>query len=301
MKTLAFSSLLLLSGLTAFGQDSTELFDKAPPAIDEALRARVSKFYDAFVAGKFKDAYLLVANDSQDAFFELSKDQYKSFEIIKIRYSENFTKAAVVTAIKSDWRWHGVVTPTTFPLTSNWKVEDGEWNWHYVKPTMAATPFSPTGFVPIPPETPAANASAIPSHTIGTAQGILSKVGVDKRTVRLRSYETSQDVVHVRNDMPGQVTLNLDKLDMPGLKITVAKAQLQAHEETTILFEWRLDDPAILCADCAKKMSGNPTVQLRIAPTAQVFPINILFENAPQSDHLSPPHITQPANMPPQK
>jgi hypothetical protein len=76
MKTLALS-LVLLSCFAALGQDSSELFDKAPPPIDEALRARVDKFYGAFIAGKFKEAYLLVADDSQDKFFELSKDQYK--------------------------------------------------------------------------------------------------------------------------------------------------------------------------------------------------------------------------------
>jgi hypothetical protein len=252
----------------------------------------VDKFYGAFVAGKFKDAYLLTANDSQDAFFELSKDQYKSFEIIKIRYGDNFTKAVVVTAIKSDWKWHGVVTPTTFPLTSNWKVEDGQWCWHYVKPTMAATPFSPTGFVPIPPETTDKKPAALPANLAGSAQAVLSKVGVDKATVQLHSYEQSHDVVHVRNDMPGQVTLNLDKLDMAGLKITVGKTQLQAHEETTILFEWRLDDPAIQCLDCAKKMSGRRMVQLHIQPTNQIFPISINFDNSstpPQPQTPAPP------------
>ncbi len=78
MKTFALSSFLLMSGFAAFGQNSSDLFDKAPPAIDEALRARVNKFYELFIAGKFKDAYSLVADDSQDKFFELSKDQYKS-------------------------------------------------------------------------------------------------------------------------------------------------------------------------------------------------------------------------------
>ena len=265
------------------------MVDKAPPAIDEALRARVGKFYGAFVAGKFKDAYLLAADDSQDAFFELSKDQYKSFEIIKMRYSDNFTKAVVVTAIKSDWRWHGVITPTTFPLTSNWKVEDGQWYWYYVKPTMAATPFSPTGFVPIPPETPDKKPAALPGNVAGSAQAILSKVGLDKGTVQLRSYENSQDVVHVRNEMPGAVTLNLDKLDMTGLKITVGKTQLQAHEETTVLFAWRLDDPAIQCLECAKKTSGRQVVQLHIQPTNQVFPISINFENASTPAPAPPP------------
>ena len=282
MRTLAFSSLLLFSALGAFGQDSTELFDKAPPAIDEALRARVSKFYDLFIAGKFKEAYSLVADDSQDKFFELSKDQYKSYEIIKIRYSENFTKAAVVTAIKSDWRWHGTVTLTTFPLTSNWEVIDGQWFWHYIRPTVVPNPFSPTGFVPVPPESTTDNAGLVPKDIPGAAQGILAKVGLDKVSVQLRSNETSQDVVHVRNGMPGQVTLQLDNPNIPGLKVTLGKTTLQAHEDTTIVFEWRLDDPAIQCLDCAKKMNARTVVRLHIAPTNQVFPIAVALGSAPQ-------------------
>jgi hypothetical protein len=144
MKMIASSSLLLFCALAAFAQQAPPLVDKAPPEIDQALRARVNKFYDAFVAGKFKDAYLMVADDSQDKFFELSKDQYKGCEIIRINYTENFTQATVVTSCKRDWRFHGASTLTTFPLTSTWEVVDGQWYWHFVKPTMMATPFSPT-------------------------------------------------------------------------------------------------------------------------------------------------------------
>lgn len=280
MKTLAFSSLLLLSGFTAFGQNSADTFDKAPPAIDEALRARVNKFYGAFVAGKFKQAYVLVADDSQDKFFELSKDEYKSFEIVKINYSDNFTKAAVVSAIKSDWRWHGAVTLTTFPLTSNWEVIDGEWYWHYVKPSMVANPFSPTGVVPVPADSGADKAPAVPKDFAGAAKGILAKVSVDKASVQLHSGETSQDVVHVRNDMPGEISLKVDQPNIAGLKITLGKTQLMAHEETTLLFEWRLDDPAIKCLDCAKKTNSHVAVQLHVIPTGQAFPIGISISNA---------------------
>jgi hypothetical protein len=285
MRTLVLSSLLLLSGFTAFSQQASEVFDKAPPAIDEALRARVNKFYQAFVQGKFKDAYLLVADDSQDKFFELSKDEYKSFEIVRINYSDKFTKATVVTGIKNEWRFHGAGTLTTFPLTSNWEVIDGQWYWHYVRPTQVPSPFSPTGFVPVPAETPASASSkavsAVPKDFAGAAQKILSEVSVDKATVQLRSNETSEDVVHVRNGMPGEVLLKLDNPGIPGLKVTVGKSGLMAHQETTVLFEWRLDDPAIKCLECAKKMSEHPTVLLHIEPTGQVFPIGVVFNNAP--------------------
>jgi hypothetical protein len=286
MKSLTL--LLLLSAVAAFAQTPSDLFEQAPPAIDEALRARVSKFYDAFVAGKFKEAYALVADDSQDKFFELSKDEYKSYEIVKIRYTENFTKATVVTAVKSDWRWHGAVTVTTFPLTSSWIAVDGQWFWHYEKPTVVPNPFSPTGFVPVPLDTKTDNAGLVPKNIPGAAQGILSKVSVDKRSVLLRSYETSQDEVQVHNDMPGQVSLVLEDPKIPGLKITPGKTVLLAHEQTTIAFEWRLDDPAIQCLDCAKKMSGARLVQLRIQPTNQVFPINVFFDNVPRQSPKVP-------------
>jgi hypothetical protein len=294
MRTLALSSLLLVSGILGLAQDSTELLDKAPPPIDEALRARVDKYYHAFVAGKFKEAYLLVADEAQDAFLEAEKAQYKACETIKIRYSDNFTKAVVVVNCKGEWKWHGAVMPTSFPLTSYWEVVDGQWYWYYVKPTVVATPFSPTGFVPAPAETTAKNPPGLPANMVTAAQGILAKVSVDKRSVRLRTYETSLDVVHVRNDMPGTVTLKMDDSSTAGLKITVGKTQLQAHEETTVLFEWRLDDPALLCPDCAKKTTGTSMVQLHISPTGQAFPINIVFDRTPPTGNPIPPQVPAP-------
>jgi hypothetical protein len=274
MKTLAFWSLLLLSGLTAFGQNPSNLFDKAPPAIDEALRAQVGKFYQAFIAGKFKEAYLLVADDSQDKFFELPKEQYKGCDIVKVNYTENFTKAAVVTSCKSDWRFHGSTVLTTFPLTSNWEVVEGQWLWHYEKPTMVASPFSPTGFVPVPADSTPNPAALVPKDIPGAAQAILAKVTVDKPSVHLRASEASQDEVHVRNEMAGPVKLKLDQPAMAGLTVTVGKTELKAHEETTITFEWRLDN-------AAKIVDSRKTILLHVEPTRQVFPITILFDNTP--------------------
>jgi hypothetical protein len=274
MKTLAFWSLLLFSGLAAFGQNPSDLFDKAPPAIDDALRAQVGKFYQAFIAGKFKEAYLLVADDSQDKFFELPKEQYKGCEIVKVNYTDNFTKAAVVTSCKSDWRFHGTTTLTTFPLTSNWKVVEGQWLWHYEKPTMVASPFSPSGFVPVPADSTPNPMALVPKDIPGAAKAILAKVSVDRPWVRLRTDEASQDVVHVRNEMLGPVKLKLDQPTIAGLTVTVGKTELKAHEETTIAFEWRLDG-------AAKNVNSRTTLLLHIDPTRQVFPITILFDNSP--------------------
>ena len=85
--------LSALGAVCLFGQAATDLFQKAPPAVDEALRARISKFFQAHIDGKFRQAEVLVAEDSKDFFYSANKPKYLGFEIKEIAYSENFTKA----------------------------------------------------------------------------------------------------------------------------------------------------------------------------------------------------------------
>jgi hypothetical protein len=292
MRPALCAALLLVSGLLGLAQDSTEYFDKAPAPIDEALRARIDQYYHAFMAGKYKDAYVLVADESQDAFLEADKEQYRGCETIKIRYSDNFTKASVVESCQGEWKWHGVITPTTFAIPSSWKIVDGKWFWLYVRPVKAPFPFSPTGFITVPPaEAEAAKdataASIVPKDLRATAQGILSKVTVDKQTVYIPPDESSHDVIRVHNAMPGVIKLQMDQLAVPGLKITVGKTDLAANEETTVSFDYRLDDPGIACVDCAKKLRGTSVVALHVIPTGQVFSINVVF-GPPVQVHQSP-------------
>src|SRR5690348_16195010 len=77
MKMLKFG-LFLIPSLLAFGQEASVPSEKAPPEVNQALQARIDKFYGAFIRGKFREAYLLVSEDSQDAFMESAKDTYAS-------------------------------------------------------------------------------------------------------------------------------------------------------------------------------------------------------------------------------
>jgi hypothetical protein len=292
MRLLVLSSLLFVSGILGLAQDSDQL-DKAPPPVEEALRARVDEYYHAFMEGKFKKAYLLVANDSQDAFLESDKQQYKACETIKIRFAESFTKATVVESCKGEWRWHGQITPTTFPVTSSWKIEDGKWCWTYMRPTQVPSPFSPTGFVPVPAENAPKDGVGVPKDFRAATQSILAKVSVDKLGVRLHPDETSHDVVRVRNGMPGVIKLQMDQLAVPGLKITLGKSELGANEETTVSFDYSLDDPGIACIDCAKKLRGTPTVALHVVPTGQTFTIAVAFVPTTPVGNKPPVHAPQ--------
>ena len=273
-------ALFLAACSVAFGQETSDLFEKAPPPIDEALRARVKQFYDSYMAGKFREAYALVADDSQDAYMESAKDTYKDCQTVKINYSENFTRAAVLETCKSEWRWHGQSIPTTLPMSTNWKLVNGQWYWSFVKPKFAANPFSPTGFTRIPDDQQAGAATSnLPK--IPDAKDILTKVKIDKTEIKLHSYETSRDELHVRNEMPGTISFSIDPLPLPGLKIIAPKTQLNANEETTVIIEYQLEDATITCGECAKRVKGTMTTHLRVQPTSQLFPINITFTPPP--------------------
>ena len=75
----------------------TDVFEKAPPDVDNALRERVAKFFQAHIEGKFRQAEAVIAEDSKDFYYNMEKQRYLGFEIVRINYSENFTKAAALS------------------------------------------------------------------------------------------------------------------------------------------------------------------------------------------------------------
>lgn len=276
MKTLGLALVSLCS--LALAQDPSELFDKAPPPVDEALRARVHDFYQAHIDGKFREAYKLVAEDSQEVFFAMAKQQYKDCETARINYSEQFTKALVVETCKADWMFHGQTLTTTLPISSNWKVVDGQWYWYYVKPTVVASPFSPNGsiFSQDTANAKPGNAPVVPPDPTQLARGILAMIKIDKTSVSLRSDQASEDEIHIHNDMPGAVSISIDPVTVPGLKVTLAKAELQAKEDTAVHFEYHTPEGG------GAKAPSQVTVQVHVSPTGQVFPVQVSFSSKQQ-------------------
>jgi len=272
------TSLVLISCSAGFSQTS-ELFDKAPPEIDEALRARVDRFYQAHVKGKYSEAFPMVAEDFRDEFIGANKEQYKSCETIRVNYSENFTKAAVVESCKGEWRWRGHVMPATMPLSSNWKVVNGQWYWYTIKQDGYVTPF---GVMHPAPEAPgeAGKAPQIPSDFNAFAKNVLSSVKTDKNEVRLQSDLVSEDQIEIGNGMPGAIALSVDPTGLPGLSVKIGKEQLAAGEKTTIVFRYDAGDPTVQCMDCAKRVKEGVTATVHVQPTNQVIPIHVAFSFA---------------------
>src|SRR5271155_4266324 len=140
MRTLSFFLCSLYCGL-ALAQAPSDAFDKAPPAMEEALRSRAQAFYQAHVDGKFRKADEYVAEDSKDAFFAAEKMRYKSCEVSSLKFEADFSKATVLTACKTDMFFHGEKFPVTVPFATHWKVDNGQWFWYYIETDHMDSPF----------------------------------------------------------------------------------------------------------------------------------------------------------------
>lgn len=266
MRKLIFTAFF--ASVWAFSQSPTEVFEKAPPQIDSALRSRVATFFQAHIDGKFRQAEQVIHEDSKDAFYNGEKQKYFGFEIARINYSDNFTKAVVIAAVDVDW-----VTPRLGrirvkpPMKSLWKLEDGQWWWYVIPQKTWDTPFGPMR----PGEDPASGVA--PKMTMPDIDSLLNQVRVNRRDVHLKSAEVSEDYVEFTNATPGDLTLVPDPASIHGLNVTVDKPVLHEGEVGRVTFKYVPPD-----------RSAKPTskVIVRTNPLAQAYEFILTFDVAPE-------------------
>jgi hypothetical protein len=251
-----------LLAILTLGQEHNDLFDKAPPAVEAALRARVNEFYQDHVQGKFRAADALVAEDSKDAFFAMEKTKYKKCEVGKLTFSDNFTKAIAVTSCQSSWSFNGVRIPAMLALSSYWKFENANWYWYAPPPeTDVMTPF---GKFHVDPD--ADSKSPLPSNPVSLAGGILSQVKADRNALTFTVGQAADQQVRITNHMPGLVRLTLQTQDFPGLHFSLDKTSLAANETATLTVAY---EPS------SSTPAPDLTVNIAVSPTQQLIPIHI--------------------------
>jgi hypothetical protein len=294
MKYLTFSLLPLLC-FPAFSQDAPPGVS-APAEVEQALRARVTQFYSANISGKWRDAFQVVADDMQNEYLAASKDTYDHCDTVKITYADNFTKATVRENCHGEYRWHNSHIPATIPLTSTWKVVDGQWYWYWLKPTEVMTPW---GLSTVPPDDPKGTGAAKVNTNIETvlkdpasmAKAILSRIKVDKKEIHLLGYETSKDELHISNTMPGTVSVRINCAPLPGFRIKQAGEDLGQNQTMAVSFEYDAEEAKRLCGDCYKLPKPVLTANIRMEPTAQTFAVKITFALSPELEKQLPKEL----------
>ncbi len=261
----ALASALFLPA--AFGQKPADLFTKAPPDVDEALRSRVSKFYQAQVDGHPRQSEQYIAEDSKDYFFEMRKPRILSFEIRQIDYAENFTKASVVTVAQMYMKFPGFGNkPLPMPVRTLWKIVDGQWWWYIDPETVNDTPFGKSSSSG--PST--GQGGSLPDISQGPSPESLYKgVRADKQSVRFKIGEASSDQVTISSRLPGVVTLHLQANAIPGVEIKMDRTQLKPGESATVSFH----------SEPRTGASRAPfTAVVVVAPINLAIPIHAAFE-----------------------
>jgi len=261
----AYLLLLLISGLQA--QTASNVFDKAPPEVDAALRDRISKFFQAHVDKKFRLADQYVAEDSKDIFFAASKPSCLAFKIDSIVYSDNFTRAKSVTMCKQVLPFPGFgEEPMDLPNPDTWKLENGEWFWYLDLSKGRDTPWGHKDFKTEPPPVDVKDLKAKVDPAAVMAK-LRTSVKADKSAVRLSAQHPSDEVA-ILCAMDG-ISLRLDNAAAPGLKATLDRTELKSGEQAKVLFQFM------------PTQNGAPRpqeVRVLVNPIGVVIPIQVEFQ-----------------------
>ena len=260
-----------LCGLTVAGVAFAQgfgAFEKAPPEVDDALRARIAIFYQAHVDGKFRLADQVVAEDSKDTFFGAQKTQYKDHRLVSIAYKENFTKAQVVVAVGDYFVFPGVGrTEMSRPESSSWKLENGQWWWYIPRCDPEKGVDTPWGKMSCTAAT-SKTLAEMEQELKGRKGLLLNSVKVDRTSVSLSVVAPSSEAVTLTNTFDGTLSLELQPVDMPGLSVRLDKKELKAGETGKLLIAYK---PDVAVAKPAL------TARINVVPTAQVIEIPIQF------------------------
>jgi hypothetical protein len=257
----AYLALTLVSGLWA--QSQGDLFDKAPPDVDEALRARITGFYQAHVDKKFRQADQFVADDTKDFYYEANKPAYLAFEIGKVTYFDNFTKAKAIINCKMRVPMPGFPEPIMAPIPSTWKLENGQWYWYVDQTRGRETPFGTMKPVAGAPPSDGTFPSLNSAPSIET---LWKSVRADKNAVQLSARTASSEQVTISSKLPGNISLQLEVPKTPGLEVELDRTELKTGEEAKVTFRSEPQE---------KPVTRVAEVRVHVIPTNQVIPITV--------------------------
>jgi len=252
----AFAFLLLVSAMRA-----------QPPDVDQALRDRITKFYQAHVDRKLiRQADQYVAEDTKDFFFESNKPTYLEFRIDKIDYSDDFTKAKAIVACKMIVPMPGFTdSPMTVPAPSTWKIENGQWVWYVDQKIGRETPFGR-----MKPVEGAPSSGSLPSLASGPdIQALWKSVRADKSSVALSASQASSGEVTISSKMPGSVSLRLDYTKTPGLDVALDRTELKTGEQAKMSLRFQPQ---------TKPSAKTVVVRVIVQPTNQMIPIEVTIQ-----------------------
>jgi hypothetical protein len=252
--------VLAMFAAASFAQNANELFNKPPADVDKALRARIAEFYELHVKGEFRKVEALVADDTKDLYYNSNKTKYLSFEIGRIDYSDNFTRAKAMVLCEQYILLPGFAgRPEKVPTPSTWKLLDGTWYWYVDPESLRMTPFGRMTPGPYPTTAPKKSIPPIPD-TI--PDSIFKQAKADKESVSLKAGESGQ--VTITNNAPGVMNLSLVG-SVAGVDVKLDRTVLKAGEKAVL---------TLRAGDDAKP----GVLSIQVEQTNEIIPIQVTIQ-----------------------
>ncbi len=251
----------LLAAMVWAGQ-AQSIFRKAPPDVEEALLARVQQFYSLYEQAKFRQAEVVVAEESRDLYYGMSKVPIRGFHVENIEWADDFQSAKVLVSCR-------YVTPRTataeiyVPVTGNWTRRNGQWFLLIVPRTTS--PWGPMRFddpsksKPEPFQRPTVEAVTTGGFRVVPEKLMFAGAGPGP---------VSRTVV-ISNNMPGPLRLEIEDTKLPGLALTLSDKTVPAKSQVTLQAKYNPE---------AGKLSGTHEIKISVQPINQSITIPLQFE-----------------------
>jgi hypothetical protein len=282
IRTVAWSVM----ATAAFAQSPSGVPESDVPELGQALRQRVTQFFNYHVGKIDRRALDLVAEDTKDYYYTTQKSQFEDFRIDRLEFNKELDHATVWGHGHRNLSIQGQSINMDSEVITTWKLEDGNWAWYLDQNGLLVTPMSDPNS---PARSTAASATAAlptgalsadlvkPENLLAQSQTILQQSGVDKDEITLTVGKAGSGVFTFQNGYPGDVMLELTTGDygIPGLNVRLETPVLKAHQNGKILVDY--NPPA----DGPKQQQSDLTLNLWLQPFNRIFPLKVIFNNPP--------------------
>lgn len=262
------AALLLAWGAIAAPAQSNDPFRAAPPEVEEALKARVSQFYDYFKTAKFRQAEDLVVEESKELFYSAKKARIFGYEIRTVKFSEDLKEANVLVTCLAVVPQLGS-KPMSVPLPSTWRSVDGEWYLFFQTRQVGNELDSPAGKMHFNQELGAPGSlAAVQPATLESLKNMYA-VAPSSLNFSSQAAQPATRTFRVENRSKGVLTLAAESEPIPGVTLDFGDGKIAADETLTV---------SVTCNPQDLTVPGRHTLRFSVQPIAQYFDIELKLE-----------------------
>jgi hypothetical protein len=256
-------TFLAALGAVAMAQTVAPPAEKPPAGLEQTIMNRVHEFYTLMMKQQYRQGEAYIAEDTKDYYYAGSKPDIRSFEVMKVEFSDNFTHATAFTRCVEPVVVAGFPpTNMTVVIPSLWKLEGGNW-YLYEDPEKIKNPSGLSSKIQSTVQAAAANPELpMPKDLPKDPAFVMGKVLVDKTDVRILPGGSQK--ITIANGSAGPIDLEYG-YPLKGIEAKLDHTKLAQGEK------------AVLTLTAGDHAEGG-FYYLRVLPTGESIKIDVKVE-----------------------